>query len=165
MDKNVMLSFLLICALFGCIKEDYPPECVPRELSEIQKSNFGGKWIWNKTVIEEWFDVGPSNFFEITPQSEGFEYYFVLTDEGMFRGYRNDTLIHELILNKSTVSSIDDQKLASVNFNIDCTNLELILSRFPQVYHLDTLFTFSYPISFYDGENQLRSRANTFVRE
>ena len=165
MGKKLALYLLLLIVLSGCIKEDYPPECVPRELTEIQKSNFGGKWIWNKTVMEEWFDVGPSNYYNITPQSEGFEYYFILTNAGMYRGYRNDTLIHELILNKSTISSIDEQTLAGVSFNVDCTNLTLSLSRFPQGYHLDTLFTFSYPILFNDELNHLRSRANTFVRE
>lgn len=163
--KAPYLILLLAISFSSCIKEDYPPECQPRELTEIQRSNFGGKWTWQKTVIEQLFDIGPSNFYEVTPQSEEFEYYFVLTDKGEYLGYRNDTLIHEFILNKSTVANIDEQTLAGISFNVDCTNLKLNLSRFPQEYHLDTLFSLVYPINLDDTGNHLRSYANIFTRE
>ncbi len=54
---NPLFLIALLIFLTSCIKEDYPPECVPKELAEQQKSNSGGKWRWYNTLMEEWFEL------------------------------------------------------------------------------------------------------------
>lgn len=133
--------------------------------TEVQSSNLVGKWRWYKTDIEQWFDVGPSNFYEVTPQSEGFEYYFIISEDGKFKGYKNDTLVHEWIFNKTSYQNIDGDTMKTITFNLDCTNLKLSFSRLPYSYNLDTLATRSYPIQFDDEQNHLRTHRNYFSRE
>jgi hypothetical protein len=151
--------------LLGCIKEDYPPECVPRNLTELQKSNFGGKWRWFETDIEQWFDFGPSNYLDYTPQSQGFEYYFIINDEGMFRGYRNDSLVHEFVFNRSTSHTNSNEILYRITFKYDCIDFDINFTKLLSSLNLDTITTQSFPINFNDEENHLISKRNYFVRE
>lgn len=84
--KSYLSIAIILLLLVSCIKEDYRPECTPMSFTEVQSSNLVGKWRWYKTDIEQWFDVGPSFFYEVTPQSEGFEYYFIISEDGLFKG-------------------------------------------------------------------------------
>ena len=165
MGRSIVYIIASVVLLLSCIKEDYPPECTPKELTEVQKSNFGGKWRWYSTTVEEWFDVGQSIYHYYTPQNQGFEYYFIITDEGRYKGYQNDTLVHDFILNKNTNYFSNNNFLYGVSFSTDCSVFGLSFSKNIPNQSLDTLSTISFPIYILDDENHLNSLRNSFVRE
>jgi len=132
-----------------------------------ERELFVGKWRWYNTLVEEWFDVGPSNWLYYTPQNQGFEYYFTVSVEGEFKGYQNGVLIHSFIL-----SSINDEHFDvsgsptnSMTLKLDCTTSNLDLRQYSTNLTDDSIHTVLYPFNFDDQENHLRSKINYFVKE
>lgn len=53
---------MLSSVLFSCKKDKTKTVCEGINM-EGEKSRFVGTWHWYNTRVEEWFDVGLSNFY------------------------------------------------------------------------------------------------------
>lgn len=147
--------------LIGCTKDK---TCGGVDMLEGEKSFIIGRWNWYKTRMEEWFDVGNSNWYDITPQSEGFEYHFDVTADGKYLGFRNDTLIFNFLMTNS-VEELNGNTINYVLFNVDCGEIEFIINQNIWNQTNDSIFTNNYPLSFNDPENHLKSHKHYFVKE
>jgi len=157
---------ILFCTtiLFSCKKEKVPEPCEGVSMSIGDRTFFVGKWRWYKTDIEEWFDIGPSIYSEYTPQNQGFDYFFTISTDGLYKGYKNNVLIHNIVLSNVDSEYFNGVSAHLIQFNVDCSS-ELI--SFDNTINLnnDTVTTAVYPFNFYDEVNQLKSNSNYFRRE
>ena len=162
MGKIITIVFC-ISLLFSCKKEKVPEPCEGVAMTTGDRDFFVGKWRWYKTSVEQWFDIGPSIYSDYTPQNQGFDYFFTISTDGLYKGYKNNVLIHNIVL-----SNVDSEFFGvSVNliqFNINCTS-DLVYFDNSINLNNDTITTAAYPFNFYDEENQIKSNSNYFMRE
>ncbi len=156
----ILLSFLTL----GCEKDKTIPLCSGVSMTN-ERALFVGTWHWYGTTIEEWFDVGVSNYYEYTPQSEGFDYYFTISENGILKGYRDSVLQHDFKLSKIEHENFSGSTTNVMQFNINCSSYSLELFKFVSVVTNDTIHTSKLPLNFVDNANHLRSHRNHFVRE
>lgn len=92
-----------------------------------------------------------------------------ITEDGHFRGYRNDTLVHDFLLSSTEVEYFDDSSPTVVTnvveFLKDCSNVSISFSQLSNNHTNDSIFTLDFPLNFVDEENQLISRRNFFVKD
>jgi hypothetical protein len=163
MGKKVIIIFLGTLLFLACKKDQAPTVCTGVPMSG-NKEIFVGKWRWYKTLVQEWFDVGTPINHTYTPITEGFEYYFSISENGIFKGYRNDSLIHEFILDNVDYENFG-ASINSLSLSMNCSNEELDLYQLPTNSTDDTINTFRFPLNFRDVPNKLESKQNFFVRE
>src|SRR3989338_5840187 len=161
---RLLLFILLLVLLMSCKKDKVPPPCTGVSMAG-DRELFVGKWRWYNTLVEEWFDVGPSNWLSYNPQNQGFEYYFTISADGIFKGYRNDTLIEEFILNKVTFEVYNGQTCDLIEFTKDCSESTIDLTHYYFNTTNDSIWTSLFPFNFDDQENHLESKLNYFVKE
>jgi len=159
-----LLLFIPLLLLVSCKKDKVPPPCMGISMTG-DRELFVGKWRWYSTTVEEWFDVGPSNYLNYTPQNQGFEYYFTISFDGLFKGYRNDTLIEQFVLDQVVYESYNGQPVEAIQFTKNCTNTTMDLSHYYINATNDSIWTTLFPINFDDQENHLKSLRNFFVKE
>ncbi|MBL1279745.1 MAG: hypothetical protein COA33_005710 [Fluviicola sp.] len=162
MGKVVAIVFC-IGFLFSC-KKDKVFSCEGISMSG-DRSVFVGKWRWYKTRVEQWFDVGPSIYSDYTPQNQGFEYFFTISEDGLYKGYKNNTLIHNVVLNNVDYETFTGGGVDGMRVNINCTSEQIELLRDTPSSITDSIDQNIYPLNFEDQDNQLRSKYNYFVRE
>ena len=126
---------------------------------------FVGTWRWYETDIERWYDIGNSVFFKWTPDSVGYDYYFTISENGLFKGYRNDTLIHDFILSKVDFEYYFGSNSDVIVLNKNCSDETIGFSHWKTNLSIDTLNTGDLPLNFDDEENHLRSHRNYFVKQ
>ncbi len=126
---------------------------------------FAGTWRWYETDIERWYDIGNSDFFKWTPDSVGYDYYFTISENGLFKGYRNDTLIHDFILNSVYFESYSGVNADAIELTYNCSTDRISLVHWKSNPTLDTLYSGEVPLNFDDEENHLRSHRNYFVKQ
>lgn len=159
----VVISSLLFVA-FSCSKDKTKIQCSNVSMTG-ERSFYVDKWRWYNTVVEQWFDVGPSNYLDYTPQNQGFEYYFTLSINGEYKGYRNDTLIHDFQLTGYPAENYDGSVVDYFRSDLNCTSDEIEFRKWAWYNTQDTIFQFKFPLNFNDEENHLISKMNYFVRE
>lgn len=161
MGKVITIVFC-IGLLFSC-KKDKVFSCEGISMTG-DRAFFVGKWRWYKTRVSEWFDLGPDITSEYTPQNQGFDYFFTISQDGIYKGYRNNVLIHNIVFNNVDYEYFNGVSAHLIQFNVDCSS-ELI--SFDNTINLnnDTITTAAYPFNFYDEVNQLKSNSNYFMRE
>ena len=130
-----------------------------------ERELFVGKWRWYGTTVMEWFDVGNPIFHNYTPQNQGYEYYCTISTDGIYRGYRNDTLIHDLILSKVDFEIFNGVNTSGMNINLNCLDNLIELNHLSLNLTKDTISIGQYPLNFKDDENHLESLRNFFVKE
>jgi len=162
MGKIITIVFC-ISLLFSCKKEKVPEPCEGVSMSG-DRAFFVGRWKWYKTDIEEWFDIGPSIYSNYTPQNQGFDYFFTISTDGLYKGYKNNTLIHSIVLSNVDYEFFDGASQRIISLNLDCSSEMINLSNTINL-NTDTIHGFSYPFDFYDDVNQIKSSANYFMRE
>jgi hypothetical protein len=95
--------------------------------------------------------VGPDLYHNYTPATEGFDFYFTLSQNGKFESYRNGLLEDKFVL-----SSVEYENVGQ-NFNllllkINCNENEFDLDKLVSNITNDTIRTFYCPINFIDAE-------------
>jgi len=163
MDKIVRISFLLLI-IFSCKKDKVPPPCAGVSMTG-DRELFVGKWRWYKTLVVEWFDVGPSNYYEYTPQNQGYTYYFVITVDGIYKGYRNDTLIHDFLLSTVDFEKFNGSTADVMEIFMDCNSDKMDLTHFIANTTADTIQSLKFPLQFNEQQTHLYTGHNHFVRE
>ena len=131
-----------------------------------ERTLFVGTWHWYRTSVEEWFDIGPSIYYDYTPQTEGFTYYFTISEDGHFRAYENDLLVENLILSEVQFENFGGVNTSAMRFSLNCDELtifDIVMSSSNVT--KDTIDTREYPLNFDDQENHLKSALNYFVKE
>jgi len=131
-----------------------------------ERTLFVGTWHWYRTSVEEWFDIGPSIYYDYTPQTEGFDYYFTISEDGLYKGYENNVLVHDIILSSVEFEIFEGLNSSGMRFSLNCDQyniLELVMSSSNVTE--DTIYTREYPLNFDDQENHLKSALNYFVKE
>lgn len=164
---NIVLKtvFVLIALSSTSCKKDKVPEPCTGVTLEGQRASYVGKWRWYKTRISQWFDIGPDYFYDVTPTSEGFEYYFIISNDGLYKGYKNDSLVHVHILSEISHENYDNSSLHYLSCYSDCGNEIVDLTIENANGSLDSLRTRRYPLNFVDNVAKKRSLMNYFVRE
>ncbi|MDX2359248.1 MAG: hypothetical protein QNK23_00485 [Crocinitomicaceae bacterium] len=160
MSKIIGVVFCTLL-LFSCKKEQTPAPCEGICMSG-ERDFFVGTWHWYSTTVEEWFDLGSSVYHDYTPVTEGFNYYFTISNDGIYRGYENSTLVHEKILSSVEYENFNTANVIQLGMN--CTGESISLSNALYL-SSDSIRTVSYPLNFDDQENHLRTLYNYFVRE
>ena len=125
---------------------------------------FVGDWVWDSTLIEKWYDIGPSDFYHYTPQSEGVQYSISVTGEGVFFTYQNGSLMNqELIsdvLTEGTNTTFD-----VLNVILDCNSLsELRFWHDVNDVSDSVIILRGFPYDFNDSENKVKSNYNYFSK-
>ena len=162
---KVIFSILFLAfLLFSCKKDKTPAPCAGVSMSG-ERELFVGKWCWYSTTIEEWFDIGPSNYYDYTPQNQGFEYYFKISNDGLLKGYRNDTLVNTLTLSLVQFENFSGSLTKGMRLSVNCTSDFINLIKYSTNLNNDSIHSFEYPINFNDQENHLISHRNYFVKE
>jgi hypothetical protein len=164
---KTLITLLTLVILLACKKDVVPepePPCSSINMTLNDREVFVGTWRWHSTTVREWFDVGPSIYHDYTPITEGFEYYFTLSEDGKFKSYRDGVLEDEFIL-----SSVD-YELFGINYNllqlnIGCTESKFDLGQAISNVTNDSIRTFYCPLNFYDPIARRESNLNFFVRE
>jgi hypothetical protein len=157
---------LLICILIvlSCKKDKTPEPCTGISMVG-ERERFVGKWKWYKTIVQEWFDVGTPIYHDYTPVTEGFDYYFTISSDGLYKGYRNDTLIHDFMMTGEPEEIFNGYPVDVFKAKLDCAEEELEFIHWVWNDQEDTIYQLKYPLNFRDEELQLESKNNYFVRE
>jgi len=164
MGKVITLLFCL-SLLASCKKDKVPPPCSGVSMTG-ERTLFVGTWHWYRTSVEEWFDIGPSIYYDYTPQTEGFDYYFTISEDGFFKGYRNNVLVEDIVLSEIVGEIFGGQNISAMTFSRNCAEYDMfdIIMQSSNVTQ-DTIHTREYPLNFDDQENHLKSALNYFVKE
>ena len=164
MGKVITLLFCL-SLLASCKKDKVPPPCSGVSMTG-ERTLFVGTWHWYRTSVEEWFDIGPSIYYDYTPQTEGFDYYFTISEDGFFKGYRNNVLVEDIVLSEIFGEIFGGQNTSGMSFRRNCAEYDMfdIVMQSSNVTE-DTIHTREYPLNFDDQENHLKSGQNYFVKE
>ena len=164
MGKVITLLFCL-SLLASCKKDKVPPPCSGVSMTG-ERTLFVGTWHWYRTSVEEWFDIGPSIYYDYTPQTEGFDYYFTISEDGLYKGYRNNVLVDDLILSRVKFENFGGVNTSTMRFALNCNELTIFdIVMFSSNVTQDTILTRDYPLNFDDQENHLKSGQNYFVKE
>ncbi len=163
MGKIIGLLFC-ITILFSCKKDKVPFPCTGISMLG-DRSVFIGKWRWYKTTIEQWFDLGPSIYSDYTPQNQGFEYYFTISTNGIYKGYKDGILIENFIMNDVYAESFWSTTRSVMGIMIECSSNQFRLGIDQPLINNDSLDFIEQPYNFDDPINKLRSKINYFVRE
>jgi len=158
---TILITLLL---LLSCKKDKVPPPCTGISMTG-ERELFVGTWHWYNTTVEEWFDVGSSVYHDYTPLTEGFNYYFTVSQDGLYKGYRNDTLVQDLILSNVDYEVFQTVTVEGMSFNVDCSEDLFDLQKFAFNTTDDSIYQFAYPLNFDDQVNHLRTGRNHFVKE
>lgn len=161
---KIISILLLTLVLFSCKKDKVPPPCIGVSMSG-DRELFIGTWRWYNTIVEQWFDIGPSIYHSYTPQNQNFEYYFTISNNAEFKSYRNDILIDNFILSAVDFENLNGTILNVIRFNTDCSTNELPLYQYSSNTTNDSIFTLKLPLDFDDESNHLRTKLNYFVKE
>ena len=162
--KNIGAISLTFMLLLSCKKDKVPEPCTGVSMSG-DRERFVGTWRWDSTLVEEWFDVGSSIYFYYTPETEGFEYYFTISQSGEYMGYKNNALIHKFLMSKPISEVYSNQTVNAISVTKDCSSEEFDVRQFGSNITNDSIYQFAYPLNFDDQANHLRSVRNYFVRE
>jgi len=123
------ISFLLMLVFVLSCKKDKVFVCEGVSMSG-DRSEFVGNWVWYETLVTEWFDIGPDVLHKYTPQNQGLQYYFVISLDGYYKGYRNDYLVHELRLDQVDFENFNSTSVRSMRFNYDCISNTISFSKY-----------------------------------
>jgi len=156
---------ILFCAvfLFSC-KKDKVFSCDSISMTG-ERTEFVGKWRWHKTWVTQWFDFGPDNLLNYTPQNQGFEYYFTISESGEFNGYKNNVLVHDFVLTEVQFENFTSTTSHGMRVSLNCTEKEINIARYFPLLGYDSLHLIEYPLNFDDQDNKLYSNTNFFMRE
>jgi len=163
--KNLGTILITLLLLLACKKDKVPPPCIGVSMTG-ERTLFVGTWHWYRTSVEEWFDIGPSIYYDYTPQTEGFDYYFTISEDGFYKGYRNNVLVHDIILSSVEFEIFGGLNTSGMSFILDCGEYDFfsLVMQNSNVTQ-DTIHTREYPLNFDDQENHLKSGQNYFVKE
>lgn len=144
MGKTIVSFFIATIILFSCEKEEYTKYdiCTPLEMTG-SRSNVIGTWKWFSTSVKIQYDPNSTpQYEEITPQTEGFEYYFTIDANGSYKGYKNNVLVHSHVFS-DVKYEVDNQTITGLEPYLDCTNEYISLAIWYSAF--DTLKTETYP--------------------
>ncbi len=150
--------------VFSCEKDKTPLPCTGISMTG-EKSRYIGKWRWYKTIVQEWFDIGNPIYHDYTPQNQQFDYYFTISADGTFKGYRYDTLVDSYILSGVELEIFQGSSTYGIELQTDCTAQTLTIYQYAWNVSNDSIFSLQYPLNFKDDENHLESLRNFFVKE
>lgn len=150
--------------LLSCKKDQTALPCTAVPMTG-ERSLFVGTWHWYSTTIEEWFDVGSPIYHDYTPITEEFEYYFTVSMDGKYKGYRNDTLIHDFLLTGQLNEIFNGYPVDRLECKIDCTTNKIDFLHWVWNESNDSIYVLQYPLNFRDEATQRQSLSNYFVRE
>ena len=163
--KTLGTISIALLLLLSCKKDKVPPPCTGVSMTG-ERTLFVGTWHWYRTSVEEWFDIGPSIYYDYTPQTEGFDYYFTISEDGFFKGYRNDVLVEDIVLSIVEFENFGGVNTNGMRFSLNCDQFDVLgLTMFSSNVTQDTILTREYPLNFDDQENHLKSGQNYFVKE
>ena len=164
---NIVLKtvFVLIALSFTSCKKDKVPEPCTGVTLEGEETVYVGKWRWYKTRIRQWFDIGTDYFYDVTPSSEGFEYYCLISSNGIFEGYRNDTLVDKFILSSVDYELFSSSTINGITFLINCETEMLSLSHLNPETNEDTIRIYELPLFYKNDTEKKETIRNYFVRE
>jgi len=163
--KNLGTILITLLLLLSCKKDKVPPPCSGVSMTG-ERTLFVGTWHWYETIVEEWFDIGPSINYYYTPQTEGFTYYFTISEDGHFRAYENDLLVEDLILSEVQFEIFGGQNTSGMQLHLNCENTEMLDLTMPSSNVTnDSIWSRRCPLNFDDQENHLKSGPNYFVKE
>jgi hypothetical protein len=161
--KRILPILILAIVILGCKKDKTTPPCT--NVSMVgERETFVGKWRWYKTSVREWFDVGPDIFHDYTPTTEGFEYYFIISENGVFKSYRDNVLENDFLMSYANFE-INGEMNNVLTTALNCSSLELSLVESNLNSTDDSVFIYEYPLNFYNEVEQRESKVNYFVRE
>lgn len=160
---KVISVILLSVVVFSCKKDKIPEPCQGISMSG-ERSFYVGTWHWYSTTVEKWFDIGPSIYHDYTPNTQGYEYHIVISPDGVFKGYKNNSLVTERILSDVHFEYFNGISGHSIQLNMDCQDDLLGFSNALTLSN-DSINTYRFPLDFDDQENHLKSLRNFFVRE
>ncbi|MDX2359249.1 MAG: hypothetical protein QNK23_00490 [Crocinitomicaceae bacterium] len=163
MGKAIIFLFSL-ALLVSCKKDQTPEPCTSVSMAG-EREMFVGTWRWYSTVVEEWFDLGPSIQHDYTPQNQGFEYYFVIDVDGTYKGYRDNVLVDDFLLSSIAFEIFGGTNSSGMDLRLDCGSKALELIIYSSNIQNDSLHSPNYPLSFDDQENHLIARQNFFVKQ
>ena len=148
----------------SCKKDKVPEPCTGVSMSG-ERAVFQGKWRWYKTWVTEWFDMGSDIILDYTPQSEGFEYYFTISSDGRYQGYRDGLLVDNFIMSNVQYEYFMSSDRNVMTLDLNCTNEKIRLGINNPITNNDSIDLIEYPFNFNDPANHLYSNINFFVRE
>lgn len=163
MDKVIVIALLFV-VVFSC-KKDQTEEPCPTVCLTGERDKYVGQWRWVSTVVGEWFDIGPTIYHNYTPQNQGFDYFFILSSSGQYRGYRNGQLIEDYIISSVEFENHTATNSQGMRLRYDCLEVDLNVGFENPSVNQDTLFFTEKPLYFDDQENHLYTIRNYFVRE
>lgn len=169
--STILVGILLI----SCKKDDPDLTCTGGEtceatlLNEGFKSNLVGKWKFYKQRWSYETLGGGSLIIYKTPEDLGAEYEVEISADGMFKLYRNDTLIENKKLEvryEMEYSNPMDVGLGGVVANFDCIYaIHDTMDRFScHMLSIDTFTLSRKPIFYHDESSNERSGAGYFYR-
>ena len=118
-QKLIFLLSLVIGLSTSCNKEidQLEPDC----LAIGQLHNwYTGKWTWLHTTMNT-----PDSTYELNP-SNSYEYYFTISEDKIYRGYKNGNLIQEFLISDKSHMNITSST-QSLEIYEDCTDEHFML--------------------------------------
>ena len=150
--------------LFSCRKDKVPEPCTNVELKGKQLSVVG-TWRWYKTWVNQTFASGNTYTFDYTPTTEGFNYYCVITEDGVYRGYKDSVLVHEHLMSSVRFENFDDVNRNAMSVYLDCYLDQLSLGVDNPSSNDSIIDIWEYPIRFDDELAKKYSKLNFFKRQ
>lgn len=162
--RQIVILFFLGSVLFSCKKEKVPEPCTNVTLTG-QRASVVGTWRWYKTWINQ-IDASGSTFtYDVTPTTEGFNYYCIISADGKYKGYKDSILVDEHNLTSIFVdkdNGFGDYSLASL---LDCGEEQLVMTLYSTDSTEDILKLREFPIYFDDPVQKKKSSYNFFKRD
>lgn len=164
MGKIIVLLSFLIVVLASCKKDTPDLPCSGVDMTQNSREVFVGTWRWYKTTVREWFDVGSDYFHDYTSTTEGFEFYFTISEDGYFKSYRDGILEDQFLLSYVNFE-LDGESSNVLALSIDCTVDEISLDESNLNTFDDSITVDEFPLNFYNSVEKRESVTNFFIRE
>jgi len=162
--RQILMFIFLGTVLFSCKKDKVQPPC-SGILITGERTKLLGTWRWYKTWVNQTFASGNTYTFDYTPDTEGYNYYFTISKDGIYRGYKDNVLIHEHVMSKKVNENFEHPITQYLETKVDCSDsgLRFIFNNYPQ--NFDTINLWEYPIRFDDEIANKHSKLNFFTKQ
>ena len=162
--RQVLIIVFLGTLLFSCKKDKVPVPCSGIEMIG-ERSKMVGTWRWYKTWVNQTFASGNTYTFDYTPDSEGFNYYCVISEDGWYKGYRDSVLVHEYLMSSVRFENFKDSNRNDLSAYLDCSMNRIGLG-FNEASTNDTVIdVWEYPLRIDDEVTKKHSTLNFFKKQ
>lgn len=167
MDKKLNI-YIIIIVFFAisvaCNKDQNKESCSAISIIGTEDL-YVGTWQWDSTLIEKWYDIGPSDYYCYTPQTEGINYSISLENKGIYRTYQNGVLTNAKMISEVT-SEGSNSTVDFLYLILNCDNTsELHFWHDINDLSDSLIILFQYPFDFSDEANKVRSVYNYFSKQ